>query len=239
MPVYRLIMLSAPLILRPIDPARPAGPQIFDVLRGAILRMDFVPGQVLSEADLGTVLGASRTPVREALMRLRELGLVETRPSRGTYVTPLDAARIREAQFLREALEVANVLRLTQADLPDTVDANLQAQADAIACADDMTFQALDDAFHRLLAEATGLNRPAVVLMQEKAQLDRLRVLSLRDGRRLSVLLDEHRAITQAIRSGDARTAEATMRAHLRSVLDVLDDLAARHSDYFTRGRRR
>lgn len=232
-------MLSDPLTLSAIDPARPAGPQIFDALRGAILRMDVVPGQVLSEADLGGLLGASRTPVREALMRLRELGLVETRPSRGTYVTPMNAARIREAQFLREALEVANVLRLTQADLPDTIDANLRAQSDAVARADDGSFQTLDDAFHRLLAEATGFVRPAVVLMQEKAQLDRLRVLSLRDSRRLGELLGEHRAIAQAIRDRNAAAAEAAIRAHLRSVLDVLDDLAARHSDYFTKGARR
>ncbi|WP_179378698.1 GntR family transcriptional regulator [Jannaschia marina] len=222
---------------QPIDPARPAGPQIVAALRSAILRMEVAPGQALSEADLAQSLGTSRTPLRAALQELRDQDLVETRPSRGTYVTRLDAGRLRAAQFLREALEVAAVARLAESGYDTTLDtaldAALSAQAQAVEAGDAAGFQSFDDRFHALLAQATGHGRLAEVLAREKAQLDRLRVFSLSDPAVLTRLLEEHRAILAAVRAGDVETAAAAMRAHLRAVLSLLDGLVATRSEYF------
>jgi DNA-binding GntR family transcriptional regulator len=222
-----------------LDPTRPAGSQIFQALKSAILRMELPPGCTLSETELGTRFGASRTPVREALAQLRDAGLVTTLPSRGNFVTRLNEEKIREARFLREALEVANVSHLAAHGLtPEAaaeIEATLAAQAAAIEAGDDMAFQLADDAFHLALARATGYPRAAHVLEHEKMQLDRLRVLSLRDRAHLGELLHEHRAIVAAIRNRDGPRAVAGTLKHLRSILGVLSTLVERHADYFDR----
>lgn len=223
--------------LRPVDPALPAAPQIFDQLKAAVLAMDLVPGQPLSEPEIGIRLGVSRTPVREAFAQLRAIDLVTTRPSRGSYVTKLNEAKIREAQYLREALELAAVRTLVAQDLSDrhrnALAQNLSAQQQAVADNARSTFHALDDAFHYLLAETTGFPRAAIVLGQEKAQLDRLRVLSLRDTAHFSALYGEHCQIYDALCQRDLDAAIAVMMPHLRSVLTVLRGVAMQHANYF------
>ena len=220
-----------------VDLTRPAGSQIFQALKVAILRMDLPPGCILSETEVGSRFGASRTPVREAMAQLRDAGLVTTLPSRGNFVTRLNEDKIREARFLREALELANVAALAAGGLNPAAEAEitatLDAQEAAIMAGDDLAFQAADDAFHLALARATGFPRAAHVLEHEKMQLDRLRVLSLRDQTHLGDLLAEHRAIVDAIRARDVDAAVAAAKLHLRSILGVLSTLVARHSDYF------
>jgi DNA-binding GntR family transcriptional regulator len=221
----------------PIDPALPAGPQVFQTLRTAILGMVLVPGQVLSEPEIGACLGVSRTPVREAFAQLRAMNLVETLPSRGSYVTKLNAAKIREAQFLREALEKANVQRLVETgltpNLTSAFDANLKAQEFAIVKGDHQRFHDLDDDFHSLIASATGFPRAAIVLSHEKTQLDRLRMIALRDGGRFDALFAEHTALIAAIKAQDVDTALSVAQTHLRSVLTTLATVAAANTAFF------
>lgn len=240
-PVYRYagIMKDAilPLTTDAIDPARPAGPQVFALLNDAIMTMQLSPGQAVSEAEIGARLGVSRTPVREALAQLRALNLVDTRPSRGSFVTRLNAAGLREAQYLREALEIANVQRVIETgfagDVRDALDHNLREQERAVQGVDYAGFHSLDDAFHRLIAEGTGFPRAAQVLAHEKAQLDRLRMLSLHDPQRLHDLLADHRALFEAIVAQDLAGAIAVAKRHLRGVLAVLDLLATRNAAFF------
>ncbi len=220
-----------------IDFARPAGIQIFDALKTAVLKMELPPGCFLSESEVGSKFGASRTPVREAFMQLREAGLVTTLPSRGNFVTRLNREKILEARFLREAIEVANVRRLVEigmeASFKLALQANLAAQGDAIAQENELQFRLMDDRFHSLLAEATEYPRVAHVLEREKMLLDRLRALALRDKGHQRRLLREHREILEAVLSGDLSAAVTKTRCHLSSILETLSSLEARHQDYF------
>lgn len=232
-PAGSLATIELPMI----DAARPAGEQIYLILRGAILEMALPPSCVVSEAEIGTKIGSSRTPVREALLRLRQEGLIRTLPSRGNFVSKLSRPRILEAQFLREGLEVANGRRLAIQGLPEMHEhklrQNLLAQEAAAQSEDYATFHIHDDEFHLALAEATGFARAAIVLEREKMQLDRLRALSLRVEGHLNRLLTEHRAMFDAIVQRDEmRTIEVTEH-HCRSVLDVMADLTERHQEYF------
>lgn len=225
------------VLLGTIDPALPAGPQVFAHLQDAILNMSFTPGQALSEPDVGAVLGVSRTPVREAFARLRAIDLVTTFPSRGSYVTKLNEAKIREAQYLREALELANIERLAtgglSAEMHQRLDDLMEQQAVAVAAGDIPTFRELDNAFHIALAEATTFPRAAIILGQEKAHLDRLRMLELYNKDHIGTLASEHRALLDAIAARDPLAARAIAIPHLRSILTVLRDLAVRNAEYF------
>ncbi|UZD91385.1 GntR family transcriptional regulator [Cognatishimia activa] len=220
-----------------IDAKRPAGDQIYRLLQRAILDMSLPPSSAVSEAEVGARLGASRTPVREALIRLREAGLIDTFPSRGNFVSKLSATRILEAQFLREGLELANIRYLATGGLTSeskiALQTNLALQAEAVGASDDTVFFKLDDEFHLLMANATGHRRAAEVLEREKLQLDRLRGLSLRTKGHHAQLYAEHKDIFEAIVAQDEAGATEKAQLHFRTILDVLADLMLRHKEYF------
>jgi len=226
------------LALEKINASLPAGDQIYQMLRTAILEMQLMPGSAISEAEIGSKIGASRTPVREALLRLREEGLIHTLPSRGNFVSTISRSRILEAQFLREGLELANVRRVAEFGLSQEMELelrqNLEKQTAATADEDYSNFHKLDDEFHLLLARATGFERAALVLEREKMQLDRMRSLSLKVEGRLQFLLGEHRAIFAAVLERNIELARDRTRHHCRSILDVLEDLSERHEEYFS-----
>src|SRR5919201_4038603 len=120
----------------------------YDTLRDAIVRAQLEPGRRLSENELAAWLGVIRTPIREALVRLRDERLVEIVPQLGTFVTAISASAVADAQFIREALECAAVRvaaqRATAEDI-EGLEQNLRAQDRAREAADHDAFYVLDD----------------------------------------------------------------------------------------------
>ncbi|AYM07501.1 putative HTH-type transcriptional regulator YdfH [compost metagenome] len=220
-----------------LDLHRPVVDQIYSALKSAILSRELFPGQAVSENEIGQSFSSSRTPVREALSRLRDDGLIVTLPSRGTYVSRLSEKNIRSAQFIREALEVAAVSRLCQIGL--TAEAELEiehalnGQRAAMRRGDRKAFRVHDDQFHSALAAATGLERLETLLIREKAGLDRLRALAITDEAHMARLLSEHEAVYDAIKAGDEARAADDLRKHLRRVLGILSQVFENHQDYF------
>lgn len=221
----------------PVDPAKPAGAQIFETLKAAILSMDIAPGSLIPEVDVGRRFSASRTPVREALMRLREAGLVVTSSGRGNFATKLSEPRLREAQFIRLVMETGIVESLCEIGLEhrfrDELQQNLHDQRQCISKEKKLEFQELDDRFHITLAVATGFPRIANILEREKMVLDRLRVLSLDQTSHIQTLFDQHSAIYDAVETRDGSRAKKVLTEHLTSVLGTLSELASRHREYF------
>ena len=203
-----------------LDLNRPVVDQIYSALKSAILSRELFPGQAVSENEIGQSFNSSRTPVREALSRLRDDGLIVTLPSRGTYVSRLSEKNIRSAQFIREALEVAAVCRLCQigltAEAEQEIEHALNGQRAAMRNGDRKAFRVHDDQFH-----------------SEKAGLDRLRALAITDEAHMARLLSEHEAVYDAIRAGDEARATDNLRKHLRRVLGILSQVFENHQDYF------
>lgn len=220
-----------------IDFEKPTEDQIHKKLRTAILNMEIPPGALVSEADIGQAVGVSRTPVRAALASLRSEGLIATRPSRGNYVTLLSIRVIREAHFIRDALEQAVVTRLCQdgiasndlMELNQTLDDGYQA----IEAQNRAELHRLDDMFHAVLIRATGYTRLAQVLEREKVLLHRLRFISLVETPHQRVLLADHREILERIIAKDEIGARSIVSVHLARVLTTLSELKERHSTYF------
>lgn len=222
---------------RPIDDATPAAPQIYRRLRGMILSMEIPPGAQLSESELGSAFGASRTPVREALTLLRELHLVVTRPNRGTFVTRLDPREVEQACFLRYSLERSVAEHLCSEGMPseskERLERNLLRQDDIVAAEDFVEFQTADDDFHMALADATGFPRASELLEREKIQMERIRVFRLKEQGRIATLRNEHREIYDAILLRDETAACRILKRHINSVLVGMDQLREAHSSFF------
>ena len=208
--------------LEPVNPRLPIAPQIYERLRRAITTLIVLPSEALSEKELSLQLGVSRTPVREALIRLADEGLVDILPQRGSFVAPIRLRDVEEAQFIRESLEVAVARRLAGHCSPRflaELKLNLARQESAVVERDRDLFMELDEAFHRGLCEEAGLSKSWRVIQSVKLQMDRVRYLSLPEPGHLDVLLAQHRQITQAIEAGETDEAGRHMSAHLKEVL--------------------
>lgn len=215
----------------PAAPARPSSRRaVYDELRRRIVTLDLAPGETLSENELAAALGVSRTPVRESLILLQQEGLVQVFPKVGTFVSRVDPARVADAQFLREAVEVASL-----DDLPDDLDPevvermqrNLREQQEAGG--DMERFFALDEAFHHDLLHLAGHQRTWPTVSAAKGHLDRARHLGLQEKATTQGFLDEHRGILDAVLDGRRGHARALLQEHLRGVFADIESVR-RHS---------
>jgi GntR family transcriptional regulator, rspAB operon transcriptional repressor len=219
-----------------IDLRHPAGPQIHEVLRRSIITMRLRPRQKVSEAELALELGVSRTPVREALIKLAEDRLVEILPQRGSFITPIRLQEVLEARFIREALEIAVVRDAAasgRAAILGQLESLLRAQRAAARDKDLERFLDLDEAFHHTLSESIDKQRSWRLIQTVKHQLDRVRYLSLPEPGNLAFLIRQHAAIAEAVLAGKPDKAETLMRAHLREVLRFIEEKHAKEPDLF------
>ncbi|WP_426622960.1 GntR family transcriptional regulator [Leifsonia sp. McL0607] len=208
-------------------------------LRQRIVSLDLAPRTSLSENDLASELGVSRTPVRESLIILREEGLVRVYPQIGSFVAPIDVGRVAEAQFVREALECAalgEVAPAVSADLLTALDESLEAQRIAAREGDSERFFELDEEFHLHLLRLSGHDGIWSTVVAEKTHLDRARRLSLVDARPLDSLIEQHAAVVDAVRDGRVETAVEALREHLRMVFEDIEQIRARHPELFSTG---
>ena len=215
---------------------RATGQHVYQDLHGQIVRGVLRPGQGLSETRVADGYGLSRTPVREAFWRLGEDGFLRVVPQVGTFVAPINIPAVYDSQFVRETLEcraVADAARKRQPDDVAALRASLAVQDAAMAARDFVRFFALDEAMHRALMHVAG--RPFVwhVITGAKAQLDRVRFLSLEEGEWPDMIMGQHRAIVDCVAAGDAPGASRIMRSHLRTAFAAIDRIAAAHPDFF------
>lgn len=212
------------------------GTRVFEALRQAIVQLQLRPGNPLSEADIGRQLGVSRQPVREAFIKLAETGLVEIRPQRGTFVRLISMREVTNARFLREAIEVA-IVRKAAADASAADVAVLEGlvgEQRAVAVGgDNAAFLRLDEKFHQAIARSADCEDAWRVLEGLKAQMDRVRYLSLPEATPLATIIEQHEEIVRAVARRAPEAAEQAMRRHLSEILLSLPKLAAGHPAYF------
>lgn len=217
-----------------LDPRSAVGPQIYRLLRERIIRNDLEPGARISESEIAANYAVSRQPVREAFIKLAEDGLVEIRPQRGTFVCKISIPAVMDARFVREAIE-ADIVKVLAANPDDALERELRSQLDEqqrVAGRDSVRFIALDERFHRSLAEAAGKSHAWNVLENVKVQMDRVRHLATKRFP-MEALVEQHRAIVDAIAAGDVRAAESAMRNHLRTILTDLPEVARDRPEFF------
>ena len=208
--------------------AGPMTERVYQVLKAAIMALDFPPGIFIRKRALCERFGLSRTPIADALAKLSTDGLVEITPQSGTRVARLSMAAIREDMFLREALEVAAVRVASASDSKDMIlrlNDNVDHQRDLIRAKDAPGFMAADLVFHEIIMETTGFERLKTTVRTVSPSIDRARILLIPDASRRSATLDEHIAITNAVTAHDPETAVSAMRIHIRQLLRRLEPL--------------
>ena len=194
---------------------------VYEEIRGAIVDLRLEPGAPLREAAIATQLGVSKTPVREALGRLEQEGLVEATSFKGAVVTDYSERDLQEIYELRELLEgVAVRAAATEAD-----DATLAAlyevieRSRAARDAEDLVLLAeLLGRFDQIIFEQVENARIRNLIETLRAHLTRIGKLTEEIPGRVEASVEEHAAIVEAIARGDADEAERAMRVHIASV---------------------
>jgi DNA-binding GntR family transcriptional regulator len=200
------------------------GRQVYELLWRRIVSHQLQPGDKLSDLRLSEELGVSRTPVREALHRLAQEGIVRAESRRGFYVSDFSSEDVREVYDVRTALEVLAVRlalpHLRAADL-DIAQRELDAVSRRVRAGDpeaNETFLVIDRAFHQMLVQAANNRRLAGMMASVQAQLRVFQFYGIHFQDMMEMSLEHHQAILAALRAGDRPAAEAAMERHIQEV---------------------
>lgn len=209
--------------------------QVYELLREKILTVELKPGESINERRLSEWLGVSRTPIREAIKRLSEVGLIRTIPNVGTSVSLINARKAGELCLIRASLESA-AARVAAARFDDATGAFLAQtivwQKDTVARDDRNRNIAVDNEFHRTIVACAGFPTMWSILQNVMCEILRVRHLSVLVPRRLDEPIAEHAHILAALNARDPDGAEKAMRHHLdESSRSILQAIAA-HPEY-------
>lgn len=186
-------------------------------LKYNIITLELAPGSVVSENELSSQLELSRTPVREALIELSKVGIVEILPQRGSRVSLIDYNFIEEFHFLRKVLETAVVEMAcdvaTQEDIL-ILEQNLNQQEFYLKNPSPARLLETDDQFHQELFRICSKMQVYKLMSSMSTHFDRVRKLSLSTVKDIKIVQD-HRTMLEAIKAKDKDLAKATMEKHL------------------------
>lgn len=189
---------------------------VYRALKNAIQFLALEPGSVLAEADLVTELGVSRTPIREALIRLEDDALVNIYPQRGTYVAKISLPLAKEMAYMRHVLEteIAADLCRRKADLRDATAESMFLMRQALKKKDIIEYILNDDAFHRSIFAAAGREPIWNVISATRAHYIRVLMLDLTLPSTLEESYQDHERIVQLVGRGALDDLLAILNTH-------------------------
>jgi DNA-binding GntR family transcriptional regulator len=226
--------VSLPVIQ--LAPQPTVSDQVFNALQQRILTLELPPKTKISEADVSKKMGVSRQPVREAFKRLAKLGFLIIRPQSSTMVSLISERDVLRAKFIRIALEVHTCRTACEVITSEGIGALndlIAQQRAAVAANDKRLFHALDEAFHREICVQSGVGFVWHLILDSKAHMDRIRMLSL-DATSQRLALDEHLIILDTITNRKPDEAAAAFAQHLSRIDDLIATIKAENHNWFT-----
>lgn len=206
------------------------------MLKDNIIRLELEPCSRVSENELAAEMGLSRTPVREALIELSKVKIVQVYPQRGSVIAPIDYGLFEEAHFMRQTLECAVVRRCCERELDsalhDQLRENVALQEFYLQNRSPQKLLDLDNAFHELLFSAAGTPQVYVLMNSMTIHFDRVRSMAYHAVKDIKTVGD-HRAILAAIEVREPERAEAAMHKHLNRHQVEQEEIRSRYPQYF------
>lgn len=203
-----------------LQPRQPLQSQVYVALRKAIINGKLPAGSKLVEGQIAAHLGVSRNPVREALRKLEQDGLVVHNPNHGVTVSGVTRQQGLEIVAVREVLEALGcrlaATNMTPADVED-LRAILRRSSESLAAGDLDELVATESGFHERLAQLSGNATLARILTDLRETILRFRRAAIQAPDRPEQAIIEHARIIDALETGDAVVAEYGMREHIRS----------------------
>ena len=194
---------------------------VYYALRNSIINLNLTPGTAISETEISKKFGVSRTPVREAFIRLSKEGLVEVIPQKETLVSLIDPARVKQEFFLRKSLETAALepFLLNNGSRHFVEMENLIIrQSGAIKSKSYIDFISYDDRFHQILFEGANQELSWEVVASMSGHYHRVRMLTIWMAGVAENKLTEHKNILAALKKGEPENVKKELYCHLHNL---------------------
>lgn len=209
----------------------------YRVLKENIMNLTLSPGQVLNEIELVDILGISRTPIREAVFKLKDEALINVYPQKASIVSPIDLNRVEEAFFLRKIVEI-EVLKLCcqscEGRFLKELEKNIYLQEIVINFEEDKTeFFALDNEFHSVIYNSVNKSGVWKTIKTFSNHYDRLRYLDIIEKTNLVNLLNQHKEIINIIKTKNTAKVEPLLMKHLTNFRGELPIFMEKYGDFF------
>lgn len=213
-----------------------ASDEIYNLLRKEILSLEFVPGKELKINNLCEQLQISRSPIRDALMKLSADGLVNIFPQRGTRVSLIDLSLVEEEKFLRSSLEEKALIKaideMTEDDIKIYKNAILE-QEHLKNTNNLYDFFNSDISFHKATFKLINKNECWKIINKRCVNYDRLRFLSFKDNVDKDTLIKQHYDIIEALISNNKSRVESVIHKHLGKINKEIQILLEKYPSYF------
>ena len=199
--------------------------QTYDIIKNMIIVREIEPGKKINEEHIAKEIQVSRTPIREALCRLENEGIVKIIPRRGAFVSDLTETNVREILLIREVLE-GLVVRLAVENMDAKMLEKLRNAIEKVSSISEkdrnlINYTRSEVDFHALLLSASNNQMLKNMMEMVNAHLQMIRLRTVVIPERAQKTVKEHQQILNAIEKGDADSAEELMRKHVRSVRAV------------------
>ena len=209
---------------------------VYETLKKNIMELRLEPGRLISEKDLVEMLQVSRTPIREALVKLSQEELIETTPQKGSVISLIDLQHVEESRFIRETLESA-IVREACVKLNKEQVLHLQNLISLQElCESEENYERLfelDEEFHKSIIIGCGRTRAWGLIGQVTTHYNRIRFLRLATNHDWKIILAQHHGIVSAIREKNPDAAEKVLREHLEQVVIEKEELKQKYPKYF------
>lgn len=210
---------------------------VYRTLKYNIIDMHLSPGQNISEKEMAEVLHVSRTPVREAFIKLSQEELLDIYPQKGTYISLIDLNHVEESRFMRFTLERAVINLACEIEFPAEIlfemQLNLNTQELCVGENIQNKLFELDEEFHRLIFAGCNKKRIRTMIEQMSAHFNRVRILNLASQQYWKLVVSEHRQIFEAIKYKKPIQARRVTEEHLTRVIYDQAELKIKYPDYF------
>lgn len=224
------------MIKTKLSPRATSLDDVFDYLYDEIASLRLAPGDKISEAEIASQFGVSRQPVRDAFRRLESMNMLLIRPQRATLVKRFSLREIEKSRFVRQAIEKEVLIRAAEkcdAAGEALLAASLNAQSKSLQDVNYDEFVKLDYDFHKILCHIAKADFAFDVIMEEKSRVDRLCVLSSSTKNAMSVLIQDHCRIADAVISHDTSIAVEEGMYHLSRLDETINQIYEKNAEYF------
>ena len=209
---------------------------VYRTLRDKIVSMELKPGTTISTQEIADSMSVSRTPVREAFIRLQREDLLDVTPQRSTVVSKINMDRVYQERFIREALEIEVAQKFIEVATPEVLARmrrNIEKQYAAIEEQRYVDYIELDNALHQTAFTETHEDLGRSIVQQMNGHYDRIRLISAWEGQIVYTAMQEHEKYVDYIERKDALHARKLLRSHLQALRMQEEILLTNWSEYF------
>lgn len=212
------------------------GDYVYEVIKRNIINLNMAPGNRVSEQEISNLLNVSRTPVREAFIKLAKEGLLYALPQRGTYISYIDLGIVEDARFIRESLE-KSVMKIATEKFPEellvVLQENMNAQKKLIEQELFFEFLEMDEEFHKTIYIGCGKERTWSFIQQINSEYKRVRMLTFMAHINWKIIIEQHMQLLNSIKNHDEQMGQEIISNHIKKLIFEQVELKEKYPQYF------